>query len=146
MAVDLKFAIILLMCIQFCDLSVSFDCLWTSFCHFALLGSRLGFLLGAVGAPWAPKGPSLASLLLSPFGSLWTPWDHFGHLGLPRGAWDDSGSKMDVQFRVNGSQVARLRTKRELAGIRAGSALSPQGGARAGAPDPTSLAPGARMT
>ena len=119
--------------------------------HFALLGATLGFLLGAFGAPWAPKGPSLASLR-SPFGSLWTPWDHLGHLGLPRGAWDDSGSKMDVQFRANGSQVARLCTKNGLAEFLAGSAgrrrsaLWAQSAARAAAPNPTSLAPGARMT
>ena len=54
----------------------------------------MGFLLGALGAPWAPKGPSLASFW-SPFGSLGTPWGHLGHPGLPRGAWDDFGSKMD---------------------------------------------------
>ena len=71
--------------------------------HFVFLGATLGFLLGAFGAPWAPKG------------SLGTPWGHLGHLGLPRGAWDDFGSKMDVQFRANGSQVARLRTKNDLA-------------------------------
>ena len=119
--------------------------------HFVLLGATLGFLLGAFGAPWAPKGPSLASLW-SPFGSLGTPWGHLGHLGLPRGAWDDFGSKMDVQFRANGSQVARLRTKSDLAefsagsGGRRGSAQWAQSGARAAAPNPTSLAPGARMT
>ena len=78
--------------------------------HFAVLGSSLGVLLAAFGAPWAPKGLSLASLWL-PFGSLGTPLDHLGHLGLPSGAWADLGSKMDVQFRANGSQVARLRTK-----------------------------------
>ena len=88
---------------------VSFD--WNSFCS---PWATLGFLLGAFGAPWAPKGPSLASLW-SPFGSLGTPWGHLGHLGLPRGAWDDFGSKMDVQFQANDSQVARLRTKSDLA-------------------------------
>ena len=116
--------------------------------HFAVLGASLGFLLGAFGAPWAPKGPSLASLW-SPFGSLGNPWGHLGHLGLPRGAWDDFGSKMDVQFQANGSQVARLRTKNDLAELSTGrrrSALWAQSGAGAAAPNPTSLAPGARMT
>ena len=113
--------------------------------HFALLAATLGFLLGAFGAPWAPKGPSLASLW-SPFGSLGTPWGHLGHLGLPRGAWDDFGSKMDVQFRANGSQVARLRTKNDLAEFSELNALWAQSGAGAAAPNPTSLAPGARMT
>ena len=54
--------------------------------HFVFLGATLGLLLGAFGAPWAPQGLSLASLCL-PFGSLGTPWDHLGHLGLPSGAW-----------------------------------------------------------
>ena len=124
---------------------IVFRCL---FFHFALLGVTLGFLLGAFGAPWAPKGPSLASLW-SPFGSLGTPWGHWGHLGLPRGAWDDFGSKMEVQFRANGSQVARLPTKNDLAefsGFRRVSGLWVQSGAGAAAPNPTLLAPGARMT
>ena len=130
---------------SFCDLLVSFDCLWSSFCYFALLGATLGFLLGAFGAPWAPKGPSLASLW-SPFGSLGTPWGHLGHPGLPRGAWDDFGSKMEVQFRANGSQVARLRTKNDLAEFSGLSAQWAQSGAGAAAPNPTLLVPGARMT
>ena len=113
--------------------------------HFALLGATLRFLLGAFGAPWAPKGLSLTSLWL-PFGSLGTPWDHLGHLGLPRGAWDDLGSKMDVQFRANGFQVARLRTKSDLAEFSRVCAQLAQSGAGAAAPNPTSLAPGARMT
>ena len=116
--------------------------------HFAVLGVTLGILLGAFGAPWAPEGLSLPSLR-PPFGSLGTPLDHLGHLGLPSGAWDDLGSKMDVQFRANGSQVARLRTKSDLAELSCASAASAvwaQSGARAAAPNPTSLAPGARMT
>ena len=82
--------------------------------HFALLGPTLGLLLGPFGTPWAPKGVSLASLW-PPWGSLGTPRGHLEHLGLPRGAWDDFGSKMDVQFRANGSQVRNLRTKSDLA-------------------------------
>ena len=119
--------------------------------HFAFLGATLGFLLGFFGAPRAPKGLSLASLW-PPFGSLGTPWGHLGHLGLPSGAWDDLGSKMDVQFRANGSQVTRLRTKSDLAELSPRSpcsllsAVSTQSGARTAAPNPTSLAPGARMT
>ena len=129
-------------------LLVSFDCLWSSFFHFVVLGTTLGLLLGAFGAPWAPKGPSLASLWF-PFGSLGTPWGHLGHLGLPRGAWNDLGFEMDVQFRANGSQVTRLRTKSDLAefsGLRRVSAIWAQSGAGAAAPNPTSVAPGARMT
>ena len=116
--------------------------------HFVLLGATVGFLLGPFGAPRAPKGPSLASLWL-PFGSLGTPWGHLGHLGLPRGAWDDFGSKMDVQFRANGSQVARLRTKSDLAEFSRQFRVCgvwAQSGAGAATPNPTSLAPGARMT
>ena len=132
----------------FCLCVYSFVICWSPLgvfgAHFALLTDRatLGFLLGAFGAPWAPKGPSLASLW-SPFGSRGTPWGHLGHLGLPRGAWDDFGSKMDVQFRANGSQVARLRTKSDLAELSAFSAFSAisrqwaQSGAGAAAPNPT---------
>ena len=125
------------------DLLVSFECLRTSF--LLLLGATLGFLLKAFVAPWAPKGPSLLSLWSS-FGSLGTPWGHLGHPGLPRGAWDDFGSKMDVQFQANGSQVARLRTINDLAELSGLSALWAQSGAGAAAPNPTLLAPGARMT
>ena len=110
----------------------------------------LGALLGAFGAPWAPRG---------------SPWRHFGFplaaLGLRGAIWDTLGSKgelgmtlglkMDVQFRAKGSQVARLRTKNDLAEFSAGSAGRrvsaqwAQSAARAAAPNPTSLAPGARM-
>ena len=116
--------------------------------HFAFLGETLGCLLRAFGAPWAPKGLSLASLW-PPFGSLRTPWSHLGYLGLPRGAWDDFGSKMYVQFRANGSQVVRLRTKSDLAEFSCQCRVWrvwAQSGAGAAASNPTSLAPGARMT
>ena len=140
MAVDREFACILIMCIYFSDLLVSFECLWNSFC---CPWGDFGLPFGA----WAPKGPSLASLW-SHFGSLGTPWVHLGHLGLPSGAWDDLGSKMDVLFRANGPQVTRLRTKSDLAefsDVSDVSALWAQSAARAAAPNPTSLAPGARM-
>ena len=136
----------------FCLCVYSFVICWSHLivfgAPFVLLGATLGFLLGALGAPWAPKGPSLASFWF-PFGSLGTPWGHLGHLGLPRGAGNDFGSKMDVQFRANGSQVTRLRTKSDLAefsAFRRVSAQWAQSGAGAAAPNPTSLAPGARMT
>ena len=136
----------------FCLCVYSFVICWSHLivfgAPFVLLGATLGFLLGALGAPWAPKGPSLASFW-SPFGSLGTPWGHLGHPGLSRGAWDDFGSKMEVQLRANGSQVARLHTKNDLAEFSGGreiSALWAQSAARAAAPNPTSLAPGARMT
>ena len=105
--------------------------------HFVLLGATLGLLLGCFGTPRLPRGCSLASLWL-PFGSLNTPWGHLGHLGLPRGALDDFGFKMDVQFRANGfqvtRQVARLRTKNDLAEFSAASPGSPgsEGSARSG--------------
>ena len=52
---------------------------------------------------------------------------------------------MDIQFRANGSQVTRLRTKSDLAefsDVSDVSALWAQSGAAAAAPNPTSLAPG----
>ena len=136
----------------FCLWVYSFAICWSALgvfgAHFAFLGTTLGLLLGPFGAPWASKGLSLASLW-PPFGSLGTPWDHLGHLGLPSGAWDDFGSKMDVLFRANGSQVARLRTKSDLAELSRQChqcAVWAQSGAGAAAPNPTSLAPRARMT
>ena len=113
--------------------------------HFALLGATLDVLLQPFGAPRAPKRLSLASLW-PPFGSLGTPWGHLGHLGLPRGAWGDFGSKMDVPFRAHGPQVARLRTKSDLAELSHQCGVCAQSGAGAAAPNPTSLKPGARMT
>ena len=117
MAVDREFAL-------FCLCVYSFVICWFPLvvfgAHFALLGSTLGLLLGAFGAPRAPRGLSLASLW-PPFGSLGTPWDHLGHLGLPSGAWADFGSKTDVLFRANGLQVARLRTKSCLGAFSAAS-------------------------
>jgi hypothetical protein len=56
------------------------------------------------------------------------------------------GSKMDVQFRANASQVARLRTKSDLAELSGPCGVWAQSGARAAAPNPNSLAPGATMT
>ena len=52
--------------------------------HFVSLGVTLGLI--------SPKGLSLAPFRL-PFGSLGTPWDHLGHLGLPSGAWADLGQQ-----------------------------------------------------
>ena len=112
--------------------------------HPAFLGATLASLLGPLGAPWAPKAFSLVSLWLS-----WDAVGPFGHLGLPNGAWADFGSKMDVLFRANTPPVKRLRIKSDLAELSAASgasAVSTQSGARAAAPNPTSLAPGARMT
>ena len=51
--------------------------------RFALLGVTLGCLLGAFGAPWAPKGLSLASLWLHFGGSLRMPLSPFGAPWLP---------------------------------------------------------------
>ena len=96
-------------------------------------------------APWADFG-----LFLGPFGQ---PLDHFGtpwnamEVALVRLCTFSSFlTKLDVQFQANGSQVRSLRIKRDLAELSPGSELSTQSGARAAAPTPTSLAPGARMT
>ena len=119
--------------------------LWVSL---ELILLSLARLWASFWAPWSPKGLSLASLW-PPFGSLGTPWGHLGHLGLPREAWDDFGSKLDVHFRANGSQGRDLCTKSNLAEFSPGSPrneISTQSGIRAAAPNPTLLAPGARMT
>ena len=115
-----------------------------------LPGALLGVTLASLwlpGVTLAHFGLPLGSLWL-PFGSLGAPWGHLGHLGLPRGARDDFGFKMDVQFRANGSPVARLRTKSDLAEFSAFSAISAlwaQSAAGAAAPNPTLLAPGIRI-
>ena len=122
------------------------------FCFVGLLWMSLEHILPSLGRLWASFWEPLGRLGFPrgspwrPFGSLGTPWSHLGHLGLPSGAWNDLGSKMDVQFRANGSQVARLRTKRDLAEFSRQCGVWAQSAARAAAPNPTSLAPGARMT
>ena len=113
--------------------------------HFAVLGATLGFLLDSFGALRAPNGLSWASLW-PPFGSLGTPWGHLGHLGLPSGAWDDLGSKIDVLFCQKLERLQCLRIKSDLAELSHRCEQSMQSGARAAAPNPTSLALGARMT
>ena len=88
MAVDREFACILFMCIKFCDLLVSFGRLWGSFCFpWGDFGPPFGSLWGALGSQGALLDVTLAS--------RWFPWDHLGRFGLPRGAWDDFGFKMD---------------------------------------------------
>ena len=70
--------------------------------HFAFLGVTLGFLLGALGAPWAPKGPSLASLW-SPFGSelrgaIWGTLGSQGELGMTWGPkWTSNSEQMALK-------------------------------------------------
>ena len=116
------------------------------------------FLL-SVGRLWASFWDSLGRLELPKGGllgvilaSLWLPWDslgHLGHLGLQSGPWDDLGSKMDVRLREYLERLRCLLIKSDLARFSAGSpgsAISTQSGTRAVAPNPTSLAPGARMT
>ena len=118
MAVDREFVHFVYVCIVFCFVGF----LWVSLELILLSFARLW---ASFWAPWAPKGLSLASLW-PPFGSLGIPWGHLGRLGLPRGAWDDFKSKMDPQFQANGSQVARLRTKNDLAELSGVSELSAQ--------------------
>ena len=101
--------------------------------------------LGRLGSQGALPGVTLAS--------LWLPWDSVGPFGAP---WAPKGSLGSLWVQngrpiPNGSQVTRLRTKydlAELSGVSAGrrvTALWAQSGAGAAAPNPTSLAPGARM-
>ena len=136
----------------FCLCVYSFVICWSPLgvfgAHFGFHGVTLGVLLGAFGAPWAPRG---------------SPWRHFGlplaPLGLRGAIWGTLGSQGELGMtsglkwmsnsKANGSQVARLRTKHDLAefsGVSGLSALWAQSAAGAAAPNPTSLAPGARMT
>ena len=131
MAVDREFAYILFMCISFviCSLVLGvLRCLWSSFC-----------------SPWSDFGFPFA-----PLGCRWVP---LGHLGLPSGACSDFGSKLNVLFRQYLERLRCLCRKSGLLGFSPGSRYSGadipqsrQSGARAAAPNPTSLAPGARMT
>ena len=76
-------------------------------------------------------------------------WDAMEVALVRPGTFSSFLTKLDVQFRANGSQVRSLRIKSDLAELTRGipgSELSTQSGARAAAPNPTSLAPGARMT
>ena len=71
--------------------------------HFALLGATLGFLLGALGAPWAPKGPSLASFWapLAPLGlrgAIWGTLGSQGELGMTSGPkWRSNSEQMALK-------------------------------------------------
>ena len=76
MAVNREFAYISFMCISFCDLLVSFGCLWTSSCsHGDDFGPPFGTLWVALGFQEALLGVTLAS--------LWPPWDSVGPFGAP---------------------------------------------------------------
>ena len=112
--------------------------------HFASWGDfapPFGSLWGALGSQGGLLGVTLASLCLP-----WRSLEPFGAPWAPKGSLDWLWLKMDVQFRGNGSQVFNLRTKSNLAELSPRSGISTQSGARAAAPNPTSLAPGARMT
>ena len=76
MAVDREFACVLLMCIYFCDLLFSFDCLWSSF-YFPWSDFGLPFrsLWGALGFQGALLGVTLFP--------LWLPWKSVGLFGAP---------------------------------------------------------------
>ena len=84
-----------------------------------------------LGSPWAPFG--------LPLGSLWSSWD-------ASGASSGFDAVLGVTFRANVAQVPRLRTKTSLPELSPGFSGSGQSGTWGAAPDPPSLAPGARMT
>ena len=90
---------------------------------------------------WLPLGFPRA-LFGRPLGSLWSSWD-------ASGASSGFDAILGVTFRANVAQVLRLRTKTSLPELSPGfpgfpgSSQSVTWGA---APDPPSLAPGARMT
>ena len=133
MAVDREFAYILFVCIQFCDFLASFRC-----------PSTLFF------SPWADFGLF--------FGSLWAalpPWDAMEVALVCLRTFSICLTKSNVQFPINGFPVQCLRRNRWPPGTQPrilaipakwrGSRQSRQSGATATAPNPTSLAPVARM-
>ena len=60
--------------------------------------ASLEMLVGPFGATWPPKGLSLRSRLGIPLAPLGCRWAPLGLLGLPRGAWSNFDSNMDVLF------------------------------------------------
>ena len=87
MAVDREFVYISFCVYIFCDSLVSLEliCVTLELIHFVLLGTNLGFLLEAFGAPWAPKGSPWChfGFLLVHLGCRWAP---FGHPWAPKGS------------------------------------------------------------
>ena len=123
MAVDREFAAILFMCMQFCDLMLSFECPWTSFC---LPWEDSGLPLASLGCWSAPLG-RLGFRRGSPsghFGIGSAPFgcrcDHLGQLGLPSRAWADFSLKMDVRFRNHLERLQCLRMEGDLAELSPG--------------------------
>ena len=113
----------------------------------ALLWVSLELIFLPLGRLWAPFGSPWAAL-----GPLWGALGcHGGRLGRPRAIYSIF-DKLDVQFRADGSQVRSLRIKAGLPAFSPGSPGSRQSRHSArnetwpAAPNPTSLAPGARMT
>ena len=102
-------------------------------------------LFCSLGAPWALLG-LLSGPLGQPLAHYGTPWDAMDFASVCPGTFGSVLTRLDVQFRVNDYQVCSVRTKSDLGDLRRGSELSTQSRARAAAPNPTSLVPGARMT
>ena len=104
------------------------------------------------GGLWAPFGTlsdasgSQGALLGITLSSFWLPWDAGGPLWGTLGSQVELGMTLDVLFRQYLERLRCLRIKSDLALFSRGSALSRQSGARAAAPNPNSIAPGARMT
>jgi len=98
MAVDREFACFLFMCIYFVT---CWSHLIVFRAPFVLLGATLGFLLGALGAPWAPKGPSDS---VRPFGAPWAPK---GSLGGPiPSKWLSSSAPAHIKMTSRNSAAA----------------------------------------
>ena len=76
MAVDREFACILFMCMQFCDLMVSVDCLWSPLCS---PWGDFGLPFGSLGGTLGSQGAFLGVILVLP----WLPWDSVGPFGAP---------------------------------------------------------------
>ena len=121
--------------------------------YFVYVDIVLWFVALHLGVFWLPFPP--LEQLCAPFGFLGQPFDHFGATWAAMevvlvclGRYSRCLTASDAQLRAKGFQVSSLRRKScLLESIRKWTAKPAirQSGARAAAPNPTSLAPGARM-
>ena len=114
---------------------VSSGCLWSTFCRpWVDFGHPFGSLWGALGSRGALLNVTLASLWLplAPLGRRWT-------------IWGTLGSQVELGLTLHPAHKDLVELS-AASGASGATGKSAQSGARAAAPNPTSLAPGARMT